>query len=167
MDGLTATAPRSTLVRPAPGRAALADLLRQPPPRPSDTYLDLGAFDTAVPCARGHARNVLADWGIRGDAADTIELVVSELVTNALQATIRLELAVPSSVRLHLADASPYVLVEVADDAPAPPAQQHPEDAAEHGRGLMIVAAVCAEWGSYPVPGAGKVVWARIPGRAS
>jgi len=164
MDGWTGTAPRSTLARPAPGRAALADLLRPPPGKPAETRLDLGAFDTAVPCARGHARNVLHDWGVRGDAADTVELVVSELMTNALQATICLDLRIPASVRLRLVADRPYILVEVADAAPAPPALQHPEAAAEHGRGLMIVESVCAQWGTYPVAGAGKVVWARVRG---
>lgn len=159
MDGWTGTASRSALAWPAREPAAPVS---PPPSRPADTRLDLGAFDTAVPCARGHARCVLAEWGVRGDAADTIELVVSELVTNALQATTGLRRTVPSSVRLRLAADSPYVVVEVADDAPAPPARQHPEAAAEHGRGLMIVEAVCTEWGSYSVTGTGKVVWAKI-----
>jgi anti-sigma regulatory factor (Ser/Thr protein kinase) len=162
MDGWTATAPRSTLAWRAPAQAAQAAALLQPLGRPGDTRLDLGAFDTAVPCARGHACNVLAEWGIRGDAADIVELVVSELITNALQATVCLELPVPACVRLHLAADRPYVLVEVADDAPAPPALQHPEAAAEHGRGLLIVEAICAEWGTYPVAGSGKVVWAKV-----
>lgn len=162
MDGRTGTVPRSALAWSAPVPTTRSAELLPPLGFPGDTRLDLGAFDTAVPCARGHACNVLAEWGIRGDAADTIELVVSELITNALQATVCLDLPVPASVRLHLAAEHPYVLIEVADDAPAPPALQHPADAAEHGRGLLIVEAICAEWGTYPVTGSGKVVWAKV-----
>src|SRR5579862_5146488 len=53
---------------------------------PLCSYLELGALPTAVPCARLHARHVLWEWGLNGLAADT-ELLVSELVTNAIKAT--------------------------------------------------------------------------------
>src|SRR5215467_4083379 len=49
------------------------------------SYLELGAYPSAVPCARLHARNVLYEWGVRS-IADTVELIVSELVTNAVNA---------------------------------------------------------------------------------
>ena len=50
-----------------------------------ESYLELGAYPTAVPCARLHARLVVMEWGL-GALADTTELVVSELVTNAVRA---------------------------------------------------------------------------------
>ena len=53
---------------------------------PLRSYLELGALPTAVPCARLHARHLLWEWGLNGLAADT-ELLVSELVTNAVKAT--------------------------------------------------------------------------------
>ena len=47
--------------------------------------LVFGALPGAVPCARLHARLVLFEWG-QGGLADSVELVVSELMTNALRA---------------------------------------------------------------------------------
>ena len=44
---------------------------------PAQSYLELGAFASAVPCARSHARLVVAEWG-RPELADTVELVVSD-----------------------------------------------------------------------------------------
>jgi len=49
--------------------------------------LSIGALATATPCARLHARNVVCEWGLH-DIADAVELVVSELVTNAVKASI-------------------------------------------------------------------------------
>jgi len=53
---------------------------------PLRSYLELGALPTAVPCARLHARQLVWEWGLNGLAANT-ELLVSELVTNAVKAT--------------------------------------------------------------------------------
>src|SRR6202050_1578894 len=50
------------------------------------SYLPLGVLPTAASCARGHAKLVGGEWGLAA-MAETIELVVSELVTNALQAS--------------------------------------------------------------------------------
>ncbi len=47
---------------------------------PLHSYLELGAFPGAVPCARLHSRQLLWEWGLT-DFSDTIELLVSELVT--------------------------------------------------------------------------------------
>ena len=51
-----------------------------------ESVLAIGALPTATPCARLHARNIACEWGLHG-LADTIELVVSELVTNAVKAS--------------------------------------------------------------------------------
>ena len=53
---------------------------------PLRSYLELGALPTAVPCARLHARQLVWEWGLNGLAAST-ELLVSELVINAVKAT--------------------------------------------------------------------------------
>jgi hypothetical protein len=50
------------------------------------SYLELSPLPTAVPCARGHARLVMAEWNL-ACLADTVELIVSELVTNGLRAS--------------------------------------------------------------------------------
>src|SRR6266567_5818044 len=53
---------------------------------PLRTSLELGALPGAVPCARLHTRQVLWEWGFAA-LVETIELIVSELVTNAIQAS--------------------------------------------------------------------------------
>ena len=53
---------------------------------PLSTCLPLGALPGATPCARLHARAVLAEWGLR-ELAEEAELIVSELVTNAVRAS--------------------------------------------------------------------------------
>jgi hypothetical protein len=56
------------------------------PERTPHTYLELGALPTAVPCARLHVKHVLREWQMPR-LADPVELVVAELVTNAMQAS--------------------------------------------------------------------------------
>lgn len=54
---------------------------------PLQSYLELAALPSAVPCARLHTRQVLWEWGKLRAAAETVELLVSELVTNGLRAS--------------------------------------------------------------------------------
>src|SRR5262249_56303176 len=56
------------------------------PDQTPHTYLELGALPTAVPCARLHVKHVLREWQM-AQLADPVELVVAELVTNAMQAS--------------------------------------------------------------------------------
>ena len=56
------------------------------PERTPHTYLELGALPTAVPCARLHVKHVLREWQM-AQLADPVELIVAELVTNAMQAS--------------------------------------------------------------------------------
>ena len=88
-----------------------------PHPWPLRSYLELGALPTAVPCARLHARHLLWEWGLNGLAADT-ELLVSELVTNAVKATAGQQQA---AIRLQLSSDNTRVLVEVWDADPSRP----------------------------------------------
>lgn len=57
---------------------------------PFQSYLELGALPSAVPSARLHARFVVAEWGL-ATIADTVELIVSELVTNGVKASRTLD----------------------------------------------------------------------------
>jgi len=74
---------------PPPASALLpsqrAGTVVAPYPLPLRSYLELGALPTAVPCARLHTRQLVWEWGLTGLGA-TAELLVSELVTNAVQA---------------------------------------------------------------------------------
>src|SRR6266568_8695985 len=69
------------------GPAFQPDEERRSAPMTSDwplrSCLELAALPGAVPCARLHARQVLWEWG-HGAVAESAELPVSEIVTNAL-----------------------------------------------------------------------------------
>lgn len=65
--------------------------------------LDLGALPSAIPCARLHTRAILAEWGLT-HLNHTAELVISELATNALQATRAASLTSALIIYLHAND---------------------------------------------------------------
>jgi anti-sigma regulatory factor (Ser/Thr protein kinase)/PAS domain-containing protein len=108
----------------------------------------------AVRHARRFTRRTLRVWGVTREI-DTILLVVSELVTNALAHTggqVRLDLTlVNGRVRVAVADASPRT--------PVKPTSIGWE--ATGGRGIWLVEAMSAAWGTVPVSG-GKQVWSEI-----
>ena len=103
---------------PSSGVGPAFSLGEPEPPLRSD--LELGALPTVVPCARLHARHVLREWGSNGLAPDS-ELLVSELVTNAVKATAGRDGA---AVRLRLSGDSARVLIEVWDADPQAPASK-------------------------------------------
>lgn len=134
------------------------------------TFLELGALPTAVPCARLHTRQVLWEWHLEA-LIDTAELLVSELVTNGVQASAGLTGSrrsgcwVPGTppVRLWLCSDRRSLLVRVWDGNDLLPSSRDVEADAESGRGLLLVESLSSEWGSYPVDGfSGKLVWAKI-----
>ena len=125
---------------------------------PLQDFLELGALVSAVPCARLHARHVLREWGL-ARLGDSTELLVAELVTNAVQAS-RAAAQAPS-VRLWLLSDSAQVLILVWDANQDPPARITASDEAENGRGLMLVEAISNQWGWSPHENDnGKFVWA-------
>lgn len=137
---------------------------------PLQTSLELGALPSAVPCARLHARQVLWEWGLSA-LTETIELVVSELITNAMQASDGLVGSrfggrwTPGSppVRLWLTSDGERVVVQVWDGSHNVPQVQDPELGAESGRGLLLVECLSNDWGSYTLErSSGKIVWAAV-----
>ncbi|MGH3275741.1 MAG: ATP-binding protein [Streptosporangiaceae bacterium] len=140
-------------VPPAPDRGT--DMTGHWPLR---DFLELGALPGAVPSARLHTRHITREWGLT-PLTDTVEQVVSELVTNAVTAARALPQLAP--VRLWLLSDTRNVLVMAWDASPRPPDPADPGDLAESGRGLLLVQAFSHRWGSYPTPQhGGKVVWA-------
>lgn len=116
--------------------------------------LDLGPLAGSVPCARLHARAIVREWDLTA-LADDAEILVSELVTNAIRAS-------DEAVTLRLRTDWQVLLIEVEDVAPGiPQAAPHPPDA-ESGHGLEIVTALSERWGFYHPRGGGKVVWAAL-----
>ncbi len=131
---------------------------------PLQTELALAALPTAPACARGHVRTVAHEWGLP-DLADTAELLASELVTNAMQASQRLrtraDLAAVPVVRLGLFSDRLSLVVHVWDASDDMPVRQDPGPDEIGGRGLMLVEALGKDWGTYR-KAEGKVVWVMI-----
>jgi anti-sigma regulatory factor (Ser/Thr protein kinase) len=131
---------------------------------PHRSHLVLGALPGAVPCARLHARLVLAEWNLKA-LADTGELIVSELITNAVRTSAGLPEAqhrLPT-VRMWLSADNERVLVQVWDADHQLPVPQQPDPDAEHGRGLLLVESLSEDWGAYrPQRSIGKIAWATL-----
>lgn len=143
---------------PYPQPQAMADQLTRP-------HLELAACPGAVPVARHHARQLLWDLGFK-ELIEPVELVVSELVTNAVQATGGLEppthprQTVPICLWLIVDEAGALVLVWDANSARPQPAHSNPPDC-EMGWGLFLVEVLSRGWGWFELLGEpGKVVWA-------
>jgi hypothetical protein len=139
---------------------------------PLRSRLELGAFPSAVPCARLHTRQIVWEWGL-GGIAGTVELVVSELTTNAVNASAvaaggpaggKAGWLAPRWVALFLASDRHRVLVQVWDGDPAPPQLAGVAENAESGRGLLLVEALSEDWDWYWPAGSnqGKWVWAAV-----
>jgi histidine kinase-like protein len=140
------------------------------PTWPFSSYLELGALPGAVPCARLHTKQMLWEWGI-DEVTDTVELLVSETVTNAQRACAaftgsryrgRWTAGVPP-VRLWLNADEGHVLIQVWDGDRRLPEPQSIDLDAESGRGLLLVETLSTEWGAHLLEGSsGKVVWAAV-----
>ncbi|MEU0374182.1 SpoIIE family protein phosphatase [Streptomyces sp. NPDC006283] len=111
---------------------------------------DLPADPSVVADARRHASAKLEEWGL-GDAAFTTELVVSELVTNAIRYG-----GDPIRLRL-IRDAS--LICEVSDGSSTAPHLRRARIFDEGGRGLLLVASLTERWGTRHSP-SGKTIWA-------
>ncbi len=135
-------------------------------PWPRRPELSLAALPTAPSCARGHVRSVVSEWGL-GDLADTAQLLASELVTNALQASQRLpstaDVAIVPVIRLWLTSDGISMVIHVWDASDEMPVLKDSAADDENGRGLMLVAALGKDWGCYR-KAEGKVVWVMITG---
>jgi anti-sigma regulatory factor (Ser/Thr protein kinase) len=108
----------------------------------------------SVQMARFYVRAALGYHHL-GDYAEDVEIVTSELVSNAVThasaRAVTLEL-----IRLEGPGA---VVVVVADASPRPPVKRDLSEDAQHGRGLHIVEALSARWGWTPQD-PGKAVFA-------
>jgi anti-sigma regulatory factor (Ser/Thr protein kinase) len=107
------------------------------------------ALPVRVRHSRELVREALATWGL-SHLADTVELLVSELVTNAVRHG-----AGDIGLRLIRTDS---LLCEVRDDGYELPTLRRADVTAENGRGLQLVTALAERWGTQRTP-TGKVVW--------
>ena len=115
-----------------------------------ETSWPLPPSPTSVPRARRLAGGQLAYWGY-GEHREIAELLVSELVTNALRYGA-------GSIRLNLRARNGLLRVEVEDAGATIPRVRRPDQGDEGGRGLRLVSMLSSGWGSARTP-TGKVVW--------
>ncbi|MFI0979667.1 SpoIIE family protein phosphatase [Streptomyces sp. NPDC021093] len=117
---------------------------------PSDVaYWFLEPEEQAPGRARRLARRALERWGLE-ELSDSVELLVSEVVTNAVRYAER-----PVTLRLLRTD---VLRCEVGDDSPQLPRQRRARDTDEGGRGLFLVNRLARKWGATRLS-SGKVVW--------
>ena len=115
------------------------------------------AGEAEVAAAREWATTQIKAWGAPIDTEFSTELVVSELVTNAVRygggenVTLRL---------IHDQDRD-RLICEVTDDSSTAPHLRRARSTDEGGRGLMIVAQLSKRWGARHRPN-GKVIWAEL-----
>ncbi|MFI9615577.1 sodium/proline symporter PutP [Streptomyces sp. NPDC052023] len=146
------------------GRRVVDDLLTAPPPDDAALLLartralapdqvvswDMPSDPAAVADARALAARQLREWGLP-DLEFTTELIVSELVTNAVR-----HAAGPVCLRL-IRDRG--LICEVSDASSTSPRLRHARTTDEGGRGLLIVAQLAHRWGTRYTP-TGKIIWA-------
>jgi PAS domain S-box-containing protein len=111
------------------------------------------ADPTVVAHARDASTQQLTTWGLE-EAAFTTELVVSELVTNAIRYA-----GGPIGLRL-IRDAT--LICEVTDPSNTQPRLRRARTTDEGGRGLFLVAQFATRWGCR-YGQSGKTIWAEQP----
>ncbi|MFJ4468627.1 ATP-binding protein [Streptomyces sp. NPDC089424] len=137
-----------------PDRLASGDL----PAHRAHTFV-LPATPESAGVARRAVRRTLTSWHIHADDVDNAVLVTSELVTNAVTHSGSERIV----CRLHLVGRRLRVEVEDQNLGSTLPASRQacPDD--QNGRGLVLVEAVCDDWGVGPAPNrTGRVVWADL-----
>ncbi|TLS47324.1 ATP-binding protein [Streptomyces montanus] len=124
---------------------------------------------SAARLARLLTTHQLTEWGWPPycTTSESAALVVGELAANAVThgrvrgRCFRLTLAMdaPDTLRVEVADLR-------GDRRPQPRTGTAPaalDLTAESGRGLLVVDALAARWGTAPYPPSGKTVWACLP----
>ncbi|MGI5379183.1 ATP-binding SpoIIE family protein phosphatase [Streptomyces sp. CA-251387] len=173
---------RQALARPAPSLETACDAVLEAllPGRPDDDVAlllarthalgdrqvvswDLEPDPAAVAGARSSVSRQLSTWGL-DDLDFTTELVVSELVTNAIRygrPPIRLRLILPQPPGGPGGDPVGSLLCEVSDASSTTPHQRRARTYDEGGRGLLLVAQLAEHWGTRHARH-GKTVWAEL-----
>ncbi|GGJ36877.1 ATP-binding SpoIIE family protein phosphatase [Streptomyces brasiliensis] len=122
-------------------------------PRDRIAEWNIPSLPAAVPALRAEVSARLVGWGLE-ETAFTTELILSELVTNAIRYG-----APPVRLRL-LRDTN--LVVEVSDGSSTAPHLRYAADTDEGGRGIFLVAQFAERWGTRFTP-TGKIVWAEQP----
>jgi serine phosphatase RsbU (regulator of sigma subunit)/PAS domain-containing protein/anti-sigma regulatory factor (Ser/Thr protein kinase) len=113
---------------------------------------DIPSDPEAVSRVRAGVTRRLETWGL-DRLAFTAELIVSELVTNAIRYGAQ-------PIRLRLLYDSSNLICEVADDSNTSPHLRRAKATDEGGRGLFLVAQLAGRWGTRYTAAHGKIIWA-------
>ncbi len=142
-----------------------------PVPGEAVSHADLDALPSAPYWARRLTRFSLQAWRLGAETIQTAELLVSELVTNAVKATdagtghlTYPGLADVGRISLTLRHLPGRVAAEVFDTDQRPPLLAAASTDDESGRGLVLVQALSKEWGFFFPPAGGKVVYCVLSG---
>ncbi|MCX5113245.1 ATP-binding protein [Streptomyces sp. NBC_00378] len=131
-----------------------------------EANLTLPSEPVSVPAARRYVARVLTEWGLATgtDFADSIQLIVSELATNAVQhtfgqsPTFTVDLRLEREEQLHLG---------VTDSHPRWPRRLPAAVQQDNGRGMVIIRCLAKECGGRltvtPTAEGGKTVWIALP----
>jgi hypothetical protein len=127
---------------------------------PAVTSRPLNPIPEEARTARQFVRELLTCWEL-GYLSDDAEMIIAELVVNAVRHGLRTASAVaPAALRLCLLRRSGEVMLAVTDPSSEAPQPRAPGWTGESGRGLQIVGALSYVWGWSPIEGHGKAVWA-------
>jgi Histidine kinase-like ATPase domain len=135
---------------------------------PLHSHIELPALPSSARSARLHTTSVLRGWRLEG-LAETAELLASEIITNAVRASIPIvheqreteQAPHAQLLRFWLTSDRRSVLIQVWDGDHRPPVRKDVGPDAEAGRGVLLIETLSAQWGWYAPPGqGGKIVWA-------
>jgi anti-sigma regulatory factor (Ser/Thr protein kinase) len=134
---------------------------RNLPVRLDANTLELPAAPESVKAARDFAASRLRAWGL-GPMCEDVELVVSELVTNALRyASVPPgDVAWETPFRLSLLRSGGRLTCAVTDPSDEVPVRRKPDFVSQTGRGLHLVEAFSDSWNWMSLRDRGKIVWA-------
>lgn len=139
-------------------------------PKPPQTVsrITFAATVTAVSCARMFAGHVLDSWHL-AQFIDDVQLIASELVTNAVKATGVLDpepscagLGAVAIIGVQIRIDGDRLYVEVWDSSSQLPVMLPSGSEEESGRGLLLVEMLSNRWGVYRPESGGKIVWAEL-----
>lgn len=129
-----------------------------PAPLRDDGVLVVPSLPQSIARIRRYAVDACIACGHEADC-DTVALLVSEVATNAL-------IHGSGEVRVRVLADGPVVRVEVTDGSPAVPVQREAGQYAEGGRGIALVDALAADWGTLS-DDPGKTVWFEVAPRGA
>ncbi|MEU3416627.1 SpoIIE family protein phosphatase [Streptomyces sp. NPDC006658] len=138
----------------APDDVALLLARTQGLPASQVATWDIPSDPALVAPIRKQVVEQLADWSL-SEASFTTELVVSELVTNAIRYGSH-------PIRLRLIHDANTLTCEVSDASHTAPHLRRAKVFDEGGRGLLLVAQLTQRWGSRHTT-EGKTIWAELP----